>query len=164
MFKKYYSYKKHIYNREKILSAAKKKRLKLFRENHVLVFRDKAYSDDKEPNYFIGVADHGPFGIYDNPIVMFKKFDPYKTDYFKRTGLLILNTGEIIYSAHRHDFVYDKDKKYFIDGGNEYIRTNVQHGDLCHFCEIDLFNMTFVDNDNDSCKSISFEMKDWTDE
>ena len=42
----------------------------------------------------------------------------------KIKGILIKETGEIIYSRANHDFLYDSTKKYAVDGGQTgYSRT-----------------------------------------
>lgn len=45
------------------------------------------------------------------------------------TGLLIVETGEIIYSSSRHDFVTaDTDPECWIDGGRDYTRCSYNEG------------------------------------
>lgn len=38
---------------------------------------------------------------------------------------VVADDGEIIYSRYRHDMRYSTDKSVFIDGGRDYVKTNV---------------------------------------
>jgi hypothetical protein len=53
----------------------------------------------------------------------------------RRVSGMITPNNEVVVSTHRHDFRFDREGRYFIDGGKAYLRTNCP---VCKTVDVDM--------------------------